>query len=315
MQQCSNAWYMRRSIVLLSTLAIVFPIVAWAASYDVQIQRSDVTFVPTSFVVGDHVRVYATVKNVGERDVQGSVFFSENGTAIGTPPPFSVRARGAEEEVWVDWQPAVVGERQIFIRVVTAPETRDEAPTNNEMIVPVTVRDRPLPPPPPPSSQPTGTATSGGGGSGSIFGAPAGAAPSGAVAPSTPPSAAPAPAPKPKAPATGGTAVARTSDRPSVVALRPATPAVVLAPTNTAPTVAPPPASPAPPPTPPYDEQLRQLLGRPASPWRSALPIAAAGIAVAAAATMIALRIRRRAHDETPRGTSETVDRRPPRTS
>ncbi|MBI4449463.1 hypothetical protein HY634_00200 [Candidatus Uhrbacteria bacterium] len=298
---------MRRHLLLATTIAFVLPITAWAASYDVQIQRSDVTFVPTSFVVGDHVRVYATVKNVGERDVQGNVFFSENGTAIGTPPPFSVRARGAEEEVWVDWQPAVVGERQIFIRVVTAPETRDEEPNNNEMIVPVTVRDRPPPPPPPTPAN----SIFGGGGAGSNASPPAGAAPSGTVTVSAPSLVATVPAPKPKAPTTSGTAIARTSDRPSAAALRPAVPAVVLAPTNTAPTAAPA----ASPPAPPYDEQLRQLLGRPASPWRSVLPIAAAGIAVVAAATMVALRLRRRAHDETPRRPSETVDRRPTRTS
>lgn len=302
--------------MMIGVSVLVVPFAAHAARYDVQIQRSDVTFVPAAFVVGDHVRVYATVKNVGERDVQGNVFFSENGTAIGTPPPFSVRARGAEEEVWVDWEPAVVGERQIFIRIVTAPETRDEEPTNNEMIVPVTIRDR-VPPPPPPS-QPTGTGTSGGGasGAGTVFGTPAVTTPSGTSTPSASPFAAPALEPVQKKASTSGTATARIGERAPAVVLRPAAPAVVLAPA--APAAAPlletPPSSP-PPPAPPYDEQLRQLLGRPASPWRSALPIAAAGVAVAAVATLVVLRIRHRAHGETQRGTSETVDRRPPRTS
>ncbi|MBI4433561.1 hypothetical protein HY632_02225 [Candidatus Uhrbacteria bacterium] len=114
------------------------PMLVHAATYDVAILASDVVFAPETFFLGDTVRLYVRVKNVGDRDVQGNVFFSENGTAIGAPP-FSVRARGAEEEVWVDWQPATIGDRQIFLRVVTAPETRDEDLSNNEMIVPITI--------------------------------------------------------------------------------------------------------------------------------------------------------------------------------
>ncbi|MBI2482620.1 hypothetical protein HYV74_00400 [Candidatus Uhrbacteria bacterium] len=123
---------------LVGMVLVMLPVSVHAATYDVAILPSDVILDPAVFFVGDAVRVYARVKNVGDRDVQGNVFFSENGTGIGTPP-FSVRAHGAEEEVWVDWQPATVGDRQIFLRVVTAPETRDGDLSNNEMIVPVFV--------------------------------------------------------------------------------------------------------------------------------------------------------------------------------
>lgn len=117
----------------------MMPLAASARTFDVSITRAGVTFVPAAFFLGDHVRVYAQVENLGDRDVEGNVFFSENGTAIGTPPPFSSKARGASEEVWVDWQPAVEGDRQLTIRVVTTPDTHDEDTTNNEMIVPVTI--------------------------------------------------------------------------------------------------------------------------------------------------------------------------------
>lgn len=119
--------------------AFVLPFAAHAFTYDVGITHAGVTFTPSPFFVGERVRIYAMVRNFGDRDVEGSIFFSENGIAIGTPPPFSAKARGAEEEVWVEWQPGTVGERQIFVRVVSAAEMRDEDLANNEMIVPVFV--------------------------------------------------------------------------------------------------------------------------------------------------------------------------------
>lgn len=133
---------MRRFVPLVLgviAVAFAFPFAAYALTYDVGILQAGVTFTPSPFFVGERVRIYTMVRNFGDRDVEGSVFVSENGTTIGTPPPFSAKARGAEEEVWVEWQPGTVGERQIFVRVVNTPEQRDEDPTNNEMIVPVYV--------------------------------------------------------------------------------------------------------------------------------------------------------------------------------
>lgn len=128
-----------RGMIAATVIGALLPIGAHALTYDVMIRPSDVAFQPLKFFVNDRVRVYATVRNVGDSDVQGNVFFSENGTAVGTPPPFSVKAKGAEEEVWVDWQPAVLGDRQIFVRIVAAPETSDQNPSNNEMIIPVVI--------------------------------------------------------------------------------------------------------------------------------------------------------------------------------
>lgn len=131
---------MRRSLATGITIAgLLLPLAASARTYDVSVTRAGVTFVPATFFLGDRVRIYVEVQNVGDRDVEGAVFFSENGTAIGTPPPFSAKARGLPEEVWVEWQPAVDGERQVTIRVISAPETRDEDQSNNEMIVPVMI--------------------------------------------------------------------------------------------------------------------------------------------------------------------------------
>ncbi|MFH1099166.1 MAG: hypothetical protein V1723_04610 [Candidatus Uhrbacteria bacterium] len=130
-------------IVLVAVVGLSLPGSAAAFNYDVGIRFSDVNFSPRSFLVGKAVRIYATVRNLGERDIVGNVFFSENGIAIGTPPPFSARGGGVAEEVWVEWQPKEVGDRQIFIRVVTDPSTYDEDLSNNEMIVPVFV-DRDL---------------------------------------------------------------------------------------------------------------------------------------------------------------------------
>lgn len=306
-------WTIVSTIVILSMIAWTIGIgVAYGATFDVMIQRSDVTFRPDSFFAGDLVRVYATVKNVGDKDVQGNVFFSENGTAIGTPPPFSVRARGAEEEVWVDWQPAVTGDRQIFVRVVTAPETRDEISTNNEMIVPIIVAQRPSPAP---SSS---TASAGPSGTGSVFSQ---TAPPPPFAPVPPPAAAPvpttgsgatgvAPAQRVTAP-TGKTAAAIVPPRDrAVIAPAPTADPAVVAPAAGEEPI------PVAPPLPPYDTQLRDLLGRPASIWARLIPIAASAIALIALAALIGVGIRRRRlplHDRTEAPPDTDMGRRPTR--
>lgn len=129
---------MRKALLAVAVIAILaIPQAAAAFAYDVSIAHAAITFTPATFFLNDHVRIYATVKNVGDRDVEGMVFFSENGTAVGTPQYFSARAHAAEEDVWVEWQPAVEGDRQIFVRVVTDPDTRDGDTSNNEMIVPL----------------------------------------------------------------------------------------------------------------------------------------------------------------------------------
>lgn len=309
-------WAIVSAIVIFSMIAWTIGIgIASAATFDVMIQRSDVTFRPDPFFAGDLVRVYATVKNVGDKDVQGNVFFSENGTAIGTPPPFSVRARGAEEEVWVDWQPAVTGDRQIFVRVVTAPETRDEISTNNEMIVPITVAQRP-------SSTPSSSTTSTGpSGTGSVF-SQTEPPPTAPTAP--PPASAPAPVPPDRNPSQPSTRTSSVLGRPPLTvrggaALAPAKRAPAP-PADTATTiisVSPEESTPAMPPLPPYDTQLRDLLGRPASIWSRLIPIAASAIALIALATLIGVAIRRRrliTHDRTEAPSDTDVGRRPTRT-
>lgn len=306
-------WAIVSAIVIFSMIAWTIGIgVAYGATYDVMIQRSDVTFRPDSFFAGDMVRVYSTVKNVGDKDVQGNVFFSENGTAIGTPPPFSVRARGAEEEVWVDWQPAVTGDRQIFVRVVTAPETRDENSTNNEMIVPIVVAVRPSP------TSSSSTTSAGPSGTGSVFSQTA--PPPTASAP--PPAAAPVPT---TGPGTTGIASAKRVTAPTgktAAAIIPPRDRAVIVPAPTPDTLVAAPAAmeeliPVAPPIPPYDTQLRDFLGRPTSIWAQLIPIAASAVALIALATLIGVAIRRRRlpeHDRTEAPSDTDVGRRSTRT-
>ncbi|MDO8598767.1 MAG: hypothetical protein Q7S02_01515 [bacterium] len=348
-----------RGIIAATVIGALLPIGARALTYDVMIRPSDITFQPMKFFMGDRVRVYATVRNIGDNDVQGNVFFSENGTAVGTPPPLSVKAKGAEEEVWVDWQPAVLGDRQIFVRIVAAPETGDQNPANNEMIIPVVIdqdtdhdgigdRDdldddndglpdaweeaHGLNPRDPSdalrdpdgdgrstideyragtdpfkaeasgvSYQPVSTSVSGGSSSstGALPGsaAPAGTSPSAATKTTTGPSRAPATPP---------------AGRPSVIAPVPPKTVIVPAPVDVpAPTPPPPPA-----PSAPYDTQLRQLLGTRASPWRSAVPIAAGIVALGGIVALAFLFIRRRSNEKSDHEPSPPpVDRRPRRPS
>ncbi|MBI4142634.1 hypothetical protein HY480_02045 [Candidatus Uhrbacteria bacterium] len=278
---------MHRSLLIAAfVIVVLLPSAVFARAFDVGITRAGITFVPAPFFIGDHVRVYATVENVGERDVDGSVFFSENGTAIGTPQPFSARARGANEEVWVGWQPATAGDRQITVRVVANPDTRDEDLTNNEMFASVFVdRDangnrigdstEPPPPPPPPPTVSSGSGSA-----------------------SPPPVRAPAPS--------SGALVSAPATTKTAAGAAVAQPAATKTVTQRAPMTAPSrqpqatsPIAPTVPPAPPAEEpsvsdDLRQLLGGSASRTSSTLTWVAGIVALVCAGAVATLIIRRK---------------------
>ncbi len=94
---------MRRLLVLFFLL--FSPLVARAqANVDLGFQsREDIFFSTSTFVAGDRVRVYARVTNFGLTDVRGTVTFSQGTITLGNAQTISVRAGGAQEEVFVDF--------------------------------------------------------------------------------------------------------------------------------------------------------------------------------------------------------------------
>lgn len=120
---------------LLSTLSVLLALDVQAASPDLSIVASSISFSAEKLYVGDEVRIYATVKNVGEVDVTGHVLFYQGSILIGQTQPVSLRAGGYADEVYVDF---TVPSGSFNIRAViqgTAPQ--DVNASNDVAITPL----------------------------------------------------------------------------------------------------------------------------------------------------------------------------------
>ena len=80
---------------------LVFGFSAWAKS-DLSLNVSDISFSKNEPLVGEKVRIFARVFNLGDEDVYGFVVFSMDSLAIGEPQPVSVKV-GTYDDVFLDW--------------------------------------------------------------------------------------------------------------------------------------------------------------------------------------------------------------------
>ncbi len=90
---------------ILSTIFVLVlaPLSVQAATADLSITASDITFSKDTLIVGDSIRIYAQVRNVGDTDVTGYVSFFQSDVPIGDSQVVSVRAGGHADEVYVDF--------------------------------------------------------------------------------------------------------------------------------------------------------------------------------------------------------------------
>lgn len=114
--------------------ALVFlPISVLAATgSDLAISSGGIFFSEDTLIVGDQIRIYAQISNVGDVDVAGYVSFYQGDQPIGDSQVVSVRAGGALDEVYVDF---TVPAGTFNIRgVIKGTDPQDENPANDEAI-------------------------------------------------------------------------------------------------------------------------------------------------------------------------------------
>lgn len=123
---------LRLSVIALLVPSLVFGCIreGHAAFYDVAIEAGDVSFSPPELIIGTNTRIYATIANVGQRDVEGTVRFYEGDSLIGSKP-FSVRAAVRPEDTWVSWTPQGYGATTIRVVVENDDAFADGVPANN----------------------------------------------------------------------------------------------------------------------------------------------------------------------------------------
>src|SRR3989338_4127522 len=117
-------------ILLVLTLFIWFVPSAQAAA-DVAV-LDDITFSKSAFIVGDTVRVYATIRNVGDVDVTGTVSFYIGSAQIGGGHEISMPKNGQKEEVFTDF---TVPEGEFNIRAVISNTNPVDANVANDEVL------------------------------------------------------------------------------------------------------------------------------------------------------------------------------------
>jgi len=81
----------------------VSPLALFAASPDLSISASSIHLSKTALYAGDTVRIYATIKNMGEVDDMAQVFFYQGDRLVGTSQVVSVVAGSNGDDVYVDF--------------------------------------------------------------------------------------------------------------------------------------------------------------------------------------------------------------------
>lgn len=145
-------------IFLLGFFFIV-PSVSRAVSVDVGFNGGarDIFFSKEKLIVGDPVRIYASVHNFGDVDVSASVLFYQGVALIDEAKPVSLRAKGLSDEVYVDW---IVPEGSFNIRAeVKGQSPAEQNSANDTALTSLLTAEKP---PVPTSSGASGAPASGG---------------------------------------------------------------------------------------------------------------------------------------------------------
>lgn len=82
---------------------MAIPNISFAVTPDVGFVGSSLKFSKEIFYIGDTVRVYARVRNLGDVDIYGTVGFYLGDTLLGNEQPFSAPNGGFDEEVFTDF--------------------------------------------------------------------------------------------------------------------------------------------------------------------------------------------------------------------
>lgn len=106
-----------------------------AASVDLSLDSNSISFSQSTLYVGDTVRIYARVRNVGDTDATAYVLFYQGGMVIGQSQAVSLRAAGNPDDVFVDF---TVPNGTFNIRAVLQGSTpQDTNPENDSAITPL----------------------------------------------------------------------------------------------------------------------------------------------------------------------------------
>jgi len=126
-----HRWFFALAIALA-------PLSTYAADYDILIPSGGITVDHTPIMLGQTVKIYVTVNNLGDKDTEGTSIFMDNGANIGMKA-FSAKANGRPEDMWQTWKPSTTGNHTIKVKLVPDESIFDPSPENNEAQITVFV--------------------------------------------------------------------------------------------------------------------------------------------------------------------------------
>lgn len=124
--------------ILLACLLALAPISANAADYDLSIPGGGFYAYDTSVLVGETVKLYAFIDNLGTVDVEATAI-CKVGDSLINAKPLSARANGATEEVWFTWTPLSPGTYTISLNIPLDSGLTDPNPSDNYSEIQFTV--------------------------------------------------------------------------------------------------------------------------------------------------------------------------------
>lgn len=108
----SNVMRFRNKIFIVSLMAAFLSggwfFAASASACVVPVIPNNIVFVPGAPVVNQQAKIYVTINPNCDQDVDGAVEFVVNNIGLGSTP-FSYKAQGKTEEVWMSWTPKASG--------------------------------------------------------------------------------------------------------------------------------------------------------------------------------------------------------------
>lgn len=123
--------------LILSLLALNCQVAFAALSGDISINSNEIRFSNSSFMEGRTVRIYATAKNNGTRDLLGVVRYFDNDKQIGGDQAISI-FYGKTDDVFIDWTPLSPGRHKVAVKIYPF-EPQDDDPANNWIVEEINV--------------------------------------------------------------------------------------------------------------------------------------------------------------------------------
>ena len=126
--------YRMKRFFLIAVIILFAPSSVFAFS-DLELRSSHMRFSTDTFVVGESVRVYATVRNNGDVDTTGYVAFYNADKLIGRSQIVTVVADGNDEEVWADFT-VPSSAFNIYVNIESS-SPEDDDTSNNGYLTPL----------------------------------------------------------------------------------------------------------------------------------------------------------------------------------